>query len=273
MLQERRWLKMEETVFNLFVYVEGDYVTELGVVRHRIEGTDDQKLALLQAHVLSDSRAALRLAIPPRHLISYTDGEPPSLQYATFRNMMLVGQHLDLFEDAFEGMAASESPLVCVTPVVDGEPRIEEVIRKDFAAGDHPTRIRSHTIAPDYLESYLTENGFDFPRLFNDDFFDAIRLAYNHRRYVSSLKLLVSFIDTAAYLEFGDTPGNFQGFLDYGRREPEHLLVDERLLQDQGHGAHVPGGDGHAIDLAGRFIKGGYGEARPGLCGKFERSD
>jgi hypothetical protein len=111
-------------------------------------------------------------------------------------------------------MAASNSPLVCVTPVMDGEPRIEEVIRKDFAAGDHATRIRSHAIAPDYLKSYLTENGFDFPRLFNDDFFDAIRITYNKRRYVSSLKLLVSFIDTAAYLEFGDTPGNFQGFLD-----------------------------------------------------------
>lgn len=57
------------------------------------------------------------------------------------------------------------------------------------------------------------------------------------------------------------------------RKRRKTLSVDERLLQDQGHGAHVPGGDGHAIDLAGRFIKGGYGEARPGLCGKFERSD
>ena len=60
----------------------------------------------------------------------------------------------------------------------------------------------------DYLPKYLTDDGFDFARLLDDDFFQAIRLLFNHRYYVSAAKLLVTFIDTAGFVEFGDTAEN-----------------------------------------------------------------
>ena len=66
----------------------------------------------------------------------------------------------------------------------------------------------------DYLSVYLTPDGFDMPRLLNDDFFLGIKLCWNHGRYVSTAKLLMSFLDTVAYLEYGDTPRNFQRWLD-----------------------------------------------------------
>ena len=56
----------------------------------------------------------------------------------------------------------------------------------------------------DYIPKYLTDEGFDFPRLLNDDFFVAIKLLFNNRCYVSSAKLLLSFVDTMASVEFGD---------------------------------------------------------------------
>jgi hypothetical protein len=205
---------MKEPIFNLFVYIQSDQVAELGIVKHLLEGTDDQKLTFLKGNVPLDCRAALRLDVPSRYLLSYAEPEPPSLRYETFKSMMLVGQHFDLFEDAFQLLDAPQSPLVCVTPVVNGEPKIEEVLHKNFGEGDRKTRIQGHYIVPSYLKTYKAENGFDLPRLLNDDFFSAIRLTYNNRLYVSSLKLLVSFIDTVAYLEFGDVPGNFQKFLD-----------------------------------------------------------
>ncbi len=205
---------MKEPVFNLFVYIESDEIAELGIVKHLLEGTDNQKLTFLTENVPLDCRAATRFAVPSRYLLSYAEPEPPSLRYETFKSMMLVGQHIDLFEDAFQVLEAPQSPLVCVTPVVNGEPQIEEVLHKDFGQGDRKTRIQGHYIVPSYLRTYMTGNGFDFPRLFNDDFFSAIRLTYNNRLYVSSLKLLVSFIDTVAYLEFGDVPKNFHSFLD-----------------------------------------------------------
>lgn len=66
----------------------------------------------------------------------------------------------------------------------------------------------------DYLTAYLNEDGFDLPRLLNDDYLDAIKLCWNNRRYVSAAKLIVSFIDTLGFLEFDDTPRNFQRWLE-----------------------------------------------------------
>ena len=91
---------------------------------------------------------------------------------------------------------------------------IEEEIKKDFLFPHHRTRLKHHDIPQSYLSAYMTPRGFDFPRLFNDDFFLAIRLTYNNKHYVSCTKLLVSFLDTVAYLAFGDAPKNFQQFLD-----------------------------------------------------------
>lgn len=54
----------------------------------------------------------------------------------------------------------------------------------------------------DYLESYTTSNGFDMPKLLNDDYFNAIKLLFNSDYYVSCIKLIVSFIDTVSYIEF-----------------------------------------------------------------------
>jgi hypothetical protein len=42
----------------------------------------------------------------------------------------------------------------------------------------------------DYLPKYMTDEGFDFPRLL-----------FNHRHYVSAAKLLMTFID-----KIGDSP-------------------------------------------------------------------
>lgn len=57
----------------------------------------------------------------------------------------------------------------------------------------------------DYITTYMTKDGFDFPRLVNDDFINAIRLLYNQGHYVSAAKLLMSFVDTIAFVEHGDT--------------------------------------------------------------------
>ncbi|MCK4817524.1 hypothetical protein KA005_17280 [bacterium] len=66
----------------------------------------------------------------------------------------------------------------------------------------------------DYLQEYMTPHGFDLPRLIHNDYFNAIKLLFNQGHYVSCMKLLVSFIDTIAYLEHGDVKGNFVMWLD-----------------------------------------------------------
>lgn len=67
---------------------------------------------------------------------------------------------------------------------------------------------------PDYLEVYMREGGFDLNGLLRDDFFDAIRMVWNAKKYISALKLLFCMVDSLAYIEFGDDRESFLKWLD-----------------------------------------------------------
>lgn len=60
----------------------------------------------------------------------------------------------------------------------------------------------------DYFGKYFTSEGFDLPNLINDDFMAPIRLLYQNRHYVSATKLLLTFIDSVGYVEYGDSEKN-----------------------------------------------------------------
>ncbi len=130
--------------------------------------------------------------------------------------MRRYGNYLELFEEIFQMFDMPDNPLLVITPVVN------EKVVIDVITGLEPLRmsefqnseISGTGIMPDYLEAYTTNAGFDIPRLINDDYFLSIKLLYSNKHYTSSAKLLVSCLDTIAYLEFGDIPGNFQKWLD-----------------------------------------------------------
>lgn len=67
----------------------------------------------------------------------------------------------------------------------------------------------------DYFGKYFNEENFDFPSLINDDFLVPIRLLYEHGHYVSATKLLLTFIDSVGFIEFGETVPN--PFVDWLR--------------------------------------------------------
>lgn len=67
--------------------------------------------------------------------------------------------------------------------------------------------LANREIEMDYLKKYVSEEGFDVPRMLNDDFFLAIKTLLKAGYFISAAKLLVSFIDTMAYLEYGDGGG------------------------------------------------------------------
>ena len=91
------------------------------------------------------------------------------------------------------GVSAGYNEPYCVTYIVDGQPKFDEVT-DEFAPDAFP----------DYLRIYLIDGGFDFGRLIKDDYFDAMKLLWNNQKYISTLKLMLSMIDTVGYIEFGD---------------------------------------------------------------------
>lgn len=60
----------------------------------------------------------------------------------------------------------------------------------------------------DYFGEYFNEEGFDFSRLLNDDFFQPVRILFNAKHYVSASKLLVIAIDSVSFVEYGDIKEN-----------------------------------------------------------------
>lgn len=59
----------------------------------------------------------------------------------------------------------------------------------------------------DYFGTFFTEKTFDFTGLINADFFQPVRILFQNQHYVSAVKLLVVAIDSIAFVEFGDVPG------------------------------------------------------------------
>jgi hypothetical protein len=207
-----------EEIYNLFVFMERNTITSLGVTAHELGGTDDQKVAFLQSCVDRD-HAYAKLYAP---MASTTTDE--------YEARLRLGRHLEIFEEIFKERNAPRQPLCVVTAIEDGIPKIS-------ASLEHgPTTFSKLKGTPleksgpmiDYLEEYVKDGGFDIPRLINDDFFRAIKMLYNERLYVSAAKLLMSCIDSIAFIEFGDVAGNFIKWLEaYAQLDPLGITPNE----------------------------------------------
>jgi hypothetical protein len=68
--------------------------------------------------------------------------------------------------------------------------------------------LAHNAMSVDYLRKYMKKECFDFPGLLDDDFFKPIRLLFQNRHYVSAAKLLMTFIDSIGFIEYGDTGEN-----------------------------------------------------------------
>ena len=188
---------MKEPVFNFFYFVEDGIINEFGFVVHFVEGTDEEKLLYLHSQIDNDYPNSERFRVDQ-------NGKPMSLE--AYTSLMRLGTHCQIFESVFARFDAGQNPMSCLTAIIDGKPRVDEV-------QDHsPLRLKEN--AEDYLDTYLTSQGFDLPALINDDYFEAIKLLFNHAHYIACLKLLMSFIDTIAFLEYGDQQGVFQTWLN-----------------------------------------------------------
>ena len=190
---------MKETAYNLFLYVEMPFIKALGVALHDLDGTDQEKLAALQRLVEDDHKTAKRYALK----------EP--LKWTDYQSLMRLGRELSVFEHIFRDCDAPTDPLVVITPISDGAPHILAT------TGLGPLNLQDLQGTPleepgvmlDYLSEYVTDGQFDLPRLMNDDYFLAINLLYNAGKFVSCTKLLMSFIDTIAFIDTGDVPDAF----------------------------------------------------------------
>ena len=210
---------LTERIFNVFVYFDRGTATEYGIRHHRVGGSDQEKFAYLLAHVHQDHAVARRFCFP----CSFTPEE--------WRAVLRHGHQLEYFEKAFILLEASAQPALMITPVVDGTPTVDTQIGQGPFRGDAVTAVDGWGAVPDYLVHYTSGNTFHFIELINDDYFKAIRTLFNAELYVSCSKLLMSCVDTLAFVEYGDVSGNFLRWVDAYVDLARHGITAEELWE------------------------------------------
>lgn len=105
---------MEETILNIFLVVDKDYVTGFKVKAYQKEGTDAEKISFLKEKAKTDFSASFHFNAPQNRFGRF-------MPYKKFSKLESQGFQYRLFEEIFQKFNVPEKPLICVTPVVDGE--------------------------------------------------------------------------------------------------------------------------------------------------------
>lgn len=105
---------MNETILNIYLVINDGVVVEFRVVAYEKEGGDDRKIEFLKSRAKEDFANAYKFDAP-------IDKKGKFMSFKRFHKFEKKGMHFQLFEEIFSNFDVAENPLICVTPVVDGE--------------------------------------------------------------------------------------------------------------------------------------------------------
>lgn len=179
----------ERPCFNIFAFANAEerVINSVGLIEYLMWGTDKDLVGFLQSKVEEDHWKSTRTELE----------RPVSIE--EFKLLRRLDRLYEVMPRVCEIVGES---VYCITYITDSAPKIEEV--------DNPF---SQDGIPDYLSIYMTEDGLDIPSLINDDFFEATKTLWRSKKYISALKLILSMVDTLAFIEYGDADGCFTNWL------------------------------------------------------------
>ena len=194
---------MNEKIFNFFIYFESGVAREIGVRFHKRSGTDIEKTDFLRENVAADYERARRFDLPQAYTVNQ------------WRAQLRIDGALSILDPILTKLnAPKRSYIHCLTPIKDGTPFWDQTIGPGAFRGAEVTDFGREGQMSDYLVDYSEGSCFYLDRLIFDDFFSAINILLDNKHYVSASKLLMSCIDTLAFVEFGDVRNNFTDWLD-----------------------------------------------------------
>jgi hypothetical protein len=203
-----------EKIFNIFLNIKNGLIISLGAVCHENSGNDESKTKFLKQNVEKDLHSATNFSLPEIFVVVDGENEIVALSYDLYLEKENDGLYMHVFENIFKHFDAPFDPLICVTCVVDGKITIDGSSTSLSPSHPLPLNPMIRYRQPNWFTTHSTEEGFDLLALLNNDFLEAIKLLYNDKMYASALKLKMSFIDTVAFLEYGDIVGNFMRWIE-----------------------------------------------------------
>ena len=105
---------MFETILNIYLIIQNGFVVAFKVKAYDMDGGDDDKISFLKSKAKEDFNSAYKFDAP-------SDEKGQFMTYNKFAKLEKRGMHFQLFEEIFSSFKIPESPLICVTPVVDGD--------------------------------------------------------------------------------------------------------------------------------------------------------
>lgn len=105
---------MNEIILNIYLVINNNLVEEFKAVSYEKEGSDESKIEFLKSRSKEDYEKAVVFDSP-------SDREGKFMSYNKFHKLEKRGMHFQLFEEIFQRYGVPENPLICVTPVVDGD--------------------------------------------------------------------------------------------------------------------------------------------------------
>lgn len=103
-----------ETILNIYLVIERGFVTSFKSISYQLDGTDESKIEYLKNTAKEDFSKAITFDAPKNKSNEF-------MPYKKFHKLEKNGLQYRLFEEIFEKLNAPPNPIVCVTPVVDGE--------------------------------------------------------------------------------------------------------------------------------------------------------
>lgn len=194
-----------EPIYNIFLYFKDGVCSEVGFRVINSTGTDEQGIQYLRDH------------IEDHFANSTTFSLTRSFTLEEYNARVRLGTSAHLYDDLFSHLNAGPAPLSVVTAVNQGKLVVQYSSRfGEFDIDDANAAVGVKSKMIDWLKKYERPGGVALSELIHDDFFLAIKLTFNAGLYVSAMKLLLSCIDSVAYIEMGDVrrPPSFITWLD-----------------------------------------------------------
>lgn len=110
---------MKEKIVNLFLFVNGGIIREIGVKWHERAGSDAAKIRFLQSMVDQDWKDAYC------HLIPFG-----AISYERWLELGTQQRQIQVLEETVfrHYKFAPKHPLMAITAIVDGKPRIDGIV-------------------------------------------------------------------------------------------------------------------------------------------------
>ncbi len=105
---------MTEKILNLYIIIEHGIIEEFRACSYEARGSDEEKISFLKKNAAHDFPSSFKFDPP-------VSNSGKKMKYKQFARLEKQGKQFLLFEEIFLQFQVPDSPLVCLTPVVDGK--------------------------------------------------------------------------------------------------------------------------------------------------------